>query len=93
MLGEIRDAERFKTALSDQSAQRGKILSQCAEHAIPILPVVDFEALESREARVGRDERCRNVGHRAPVGRGRAHVVVFRERLHHGGGHLALERL
>ena len=30
MLGEIGDAERFKAPLANQSAQRGKIFSQCA---------------------------------------------------------------
>ena len=32
------------------SAQRGKVFGESAEHAIPILPVVDLKALEGGEA-------------------------------------------
>ncbi len=56
MLGEISDAESIEFTVPDDGAQRWKIFGESAEHAIPILPVVDFETLKGREPRVRRNE-------------------------------------
>src|ERR1700722_9192519 len=91
MGGEISDRKSFKGTTANDRTQCGKVFSQRAEYAEPILAVIDFETLEGGEAAVRSDEGSGNIAHSPTVGCGAAHVLIGGERLHHGCGHFALD--
>ena len=88
---EIRNGERVEGTAADHCAQARKILRQRAQHAKPVLAVVDFQPFKGRKLAVGRDERAGHVAHGAAVWCGHAHLFVRGQRLHHRGGHSALQ--
>jgi len=82
----------IKGAGAQDGAKAGKIFGEAGQDAEPVLTVVNFQALERSEPVVGLDDFIGDGTHGAAVGCDLAHPFTWRERSHHGGRHLALNR-
>ena len=76
----------------EHRAQPGKIVGERAQDAEPVLPIVDFEALERSQAVVRFDEGACFGPHGAAGGRHVAHTLAAREWGHSRASHAALQR-
>src|SRR5580700_385697 len=83
--------QRVEFGSADNGLEAGEILFEAGVETEPVLPVVNFEALEGGEAVVGANDRVgfSEVGGAiAPAAR---HGFRAGERMHDGGGHAALD--
>ena len=90
-IGQIGLRKDVEAALAQDGAEAGKILGEAVKNAEPVLAIVDFEALERREAVVRFDEPRSEFGEGLAVGRLRAHAFGWRKRGHDRAGDFALD--